>query len=302
MTVKGSQQKIVLVTGKGGVGKSLIAAAIASDRAKAGRKTLLVELGDTSYYQDLFGMAQVTHHPVPTKYGFDLALWGGESSLREYVLHYLRMEKLYNLFFDNRVMRALVNVAPGLPEIAMLGKITSGIRNVGPELAYDDIIVDSFASGHAMALLKTPRGMKEAIPLGPMGHHSAEIDQVLRDKNITSVVVVTLLEELPVVESVELVNELRKEFGLKPTIIANKVLVTEIPTHEVTKEAENSNSSLNEFAKFINGTTKRQSELLERLRESSANIVQIPQVFDTSVDQLMKEVGEAIAQSKVRNL
>lgn len=296
MTVKGSQQKIVFVTGKGGVGKSLIAAAIASDRAKSGRRTLLVELGDTSYYQDLFGLPDVTHHPSTTKYGFDLALWGGESSLREYVLHYLRMEKLYNLFFDNRVMRALVNVAPGLPEIAMLGKITSGIRKVGPSLNYDDIIVDCFASGHALALLKTARGMKEAIPLGPMGHHSAEIDLVLCDKDVTSVVVVTLLEELPVVESLELVRDLQAEFGLEATIVANRVLKSPVSENEVKAEAARSDSSLKEFANFVLGTQNRQAELISRLKMQTSTIVEVPQVFDTHVDQLLRETGASLPQ------
>ncbi len=288
-----SQQKIVFVTGKGGVGKSLIAAAIASERAKSGRKTLLVELGDSSYYQDLFSLTDVTHHPAPTKYGFDLALWGGESSLREYVLHYLRMEKLYNLFFDNRVMRALVNVAPGLPEIAMLGKITSGIRKVGPPLNYDVIVVDCFASGHALALLKTARGMKEAIPLGPMGHHSAEIDIVLRNKEITSVVVVTLLEELPVVESLELVSDLKSEFGLEPLIVANRVLKCPVSSEEVTAEAGKSDSSLNEFAKFILGTQARQTEMLERLEKFK--VIEVPQVFDTQVDRLIEQAGVSLS-------
>lgn len=296
MPFKGRQQKIVFVTGKGGVGKSLIAAAIASERAKLGRKTLLVELGDTSYYQDLFSLSEVTHLPSKTRYGFDLALWGGESSLREYVLHYLRMEKLYNLFFDNRVMRALVNVAPGLPEIAMLGKITSGIRNVGPELKYDDIIVDSFASGHALALLKTPRGMKEAIPLGPMGHHSAEIDEVLRDPKLTSVVVVTLLEELPVVESLELIADLQKEFGLKPTIVANRVLNAPVQAKEIKAEAESKDSSLSEFAKYIQGTQKRQDDLLQRLMRATDNVVEVPQVFDTDVDKLLEETGRVVSK------
>lgn len=295
MAQQAQQQKIVFVTGKGGVGKSLVAAAIASERAKSGRKTLLVELGDTSYYQDLFSLKEITHNPQPTKYGFDLALWGGESSLREYVLHYLRMEKLYKLFFDNRVMRALVNVAPGLPEIAMLGKITSGVRNVGPKLLYDEIIVDSFATGHTLALLKTARGMKEAIPLGPMGHHSAEIDEVLRNSSITSAVVVTLLEELPVVESLELIDALKAEFNIRPTVVANRVLQLPLAKAEIESEALN-NSSLSEFAKHLLGKTKSQDELLQRLKNSTDRLIEVPQVFSSKVDELIAATGAALKE------
>lgn len=285
-----SQQKIVFVTGKGGVGKSLIAASMAFDRARQGRKTLLVELGDTSYYQDLFSLqTEVTHQPQMTKYGFSVALWGGESSLREYVLHYLRMEKLYKLFFDNRVMRALVNVAPGLPEIAMLGKITSGIRHVGPELPFDDIIVDSYATGHTLALLRTPNGMKQAIPLGPMGKHSSEIDEVLHDSKITSVYVVTLLEELPVVESLELVDQLKKDFGITPTIVANRVLKIPVPNSELENEP-------GEFAKHLVGMMNRQKEMRDRL--SPQKVIEVPQIFSSNVDQLVVDSANAMGGEK----
>lgn len=296
MAINGSQ-KIVFVTGKGGVGKSLIAASIASERAKLGRRVLLVELGDTSYYRDLWQLDTIHHQPTPTKYGFDVALWGGESSLREYVLHYLRMEKLYNLFFDNRVMRALVNVAPGLPEIAMLGKITSGIRNIGPELNYDDIIVDSFATGHTMTLLKTPRGMKEAIPLGPMGHHSGEIDQVLRDPSITSLVIVTLLEELPVVESLELAENLEHELGLKPHLVANKVLNLPVDESQLNSVEK---SSLVEFARYLQGILRRQSEMLKRLKVNTSEVSEVPLVFSTNADQVILKSGEALRKLSMK--
>jgi anion-transporting ArsA/GET3 family ATPase len=144
----------VFVSGKGGVGKSLVAAALASGAAEVGRKTLLVETGDRSYYRDFLGLSRVDHEPRPSGLGFDVALWSGESCLREYVLHLLKLERLYKIFFENKVMRALVNVAPGLGEIAILGKITSGVRKVGPPLNYDTIVVDMPATGHALALQK----------------------------------------------------------------------------------------------------------------------------------------------------
>ena len=221
-----SEKRILFVSGKGGVGKSLIAAGLAKELADSGKKVLLAEIGETSYYRDFWGLKQEigqnpSKHPSEK---FDLALWSGETSLREYVLFYLKMERLYNLFFENKVMRALVNVAPGLSEIAILGKMTSGIRKVGPAMNYDIIVVDSYATGHALALLEAPKGMMEAIKFGPMGHHSREMDQVIRNEKLMGYIVITLLEELPVIESIEFRDKLKKEIGVAPMIIANKVM------------------------------------------------------------------------------
>ncbi|RYZ72083.1 MAG: arsenical pump-driving ATPase, partial [Proteobacteria bacterium] len=216
-----NDKQILFVSGKGGVGKSLVAAGLARELAKSGKRVLLAEIGETSYYKDFWNLPSIGHEPVKHPEGFDVALWSGETSLREYVLFYLKMDRLYSLFFDNKVMRSLVNVAPGLSEIAILGKITSGIRKVGPPLNYDTIIIDSFATGHALALLQAPKGMMEAIKFGPMGHHSREMDAVIKNPKQTGYIVVTLLEELPVTESLEFRETLRRELGVSADIVAN---------------------------------------------------------------------------------
>lgn len=81
-----ASKQIIFVSGKGGVGKSLIAAGIARELAQSGRRVLLAEIGETSYYQDFWSLPSVGHDPVAHPLGFDLALWSGESCLREYVL------------------------------------------------------------------------------------------------------------------------------------------------------------------------------------------------------------------------
>ena len=108
-----SGQKINFVTGKGGVGKSLFAASLALAKSKRGENVLLLEIGENSYYKDFFGLPSVTHKPVSTGLGFDVALWSGETCLHEYIHYYLKLDRLLNLFFENSVMRSLINVAPG---------------------------------------------------------------------------------------------------------------------------------------------------------------------------------------------
>jgi anion-transporting ArsA/GET3 family ATPase len=291
-------QRIIFVSGKGGVGKSLVAAAIAREQAEAGRRVLLAEIGDTSYYKDFWNLPAIGHQPVKHPYGFDIALWSGESCLREYVLYYLRMERLYALFFENKVMRALINVAPGLSEIAILGKITSGIRRVGPPLDYDLIVVDSYATGHAMALLQSPRGMMEAIQFGPMGSHSREMEAVIENPALSGYVVVSLLEEMPVVETLEFCRQLQDALGVRPDLIGNKALDLPVSREDLQKLEKADPVGLGEFARYLHAVEERQSIFFEKLKEqighSVANVHRVPLIYSAEPETLVRATAEAL--------
>lgn len=289
-----SARRIVFVTGKGGVGKSMLAATMAADQARLGRRVLLAEIGDSSYFKDFFGLPNVGYQPTATGMGFDLALWNGERALREYVLHYLKVEKIFEIFFENKVMRSLINIAPGLSEIAILGKITSGIRQVGPPLRYDLLVIDCYATGHALSLLRAPQGLIKAIPVGPMGHQSREIEKVIRDSSKVGYVTVTLLEEMPIVETLEFCRQLRAEFSIEPRLVANKVLTSSLTPEQLQWIKTNFRDDLGEFADYVAGVSKRQSEYLRLLADEGFPPVQIPLILCGDVDRLMAETGEAL--------
>lgn len=291
----------VFVSGKGGVGKSLVAAALASAAVKLGRKTLLVETGDRSYYRDFLGLSAVDHVPRPSGLGFDVALWSGESCLREYVLHLLKLERLYKIFFENKVMRALVNVAPGLGEIAILGKITSGLRKVGPPMSYDTIVVDMPATGHALAMFRAPRGMADAIQIGPIALHSGEVDRLLRDPAVSGLVVVSLLEELPVAETKEFVHSVTSEFGMPVWVVANRKLEVELSVEELEELKRNGAGEFAAYAGGIASQVRTQNEQLAVLENefgsASADghrIAVIPRLFSMDPRQMIARAEEAL--------
>jgi len=146
-------QQIVFVTGKGGVGKSLVAAALAWSRAEKGQKVLLLEFGANHFFQKFF------LNPKRLPDGLTLGNWEGEECLKEYILGYVRVERVARLFFENKVMKALIRGAPALRELALLGKLTSGLRNIGEALPYDTIVLDGYATGHFLSLLRAPVGI-----------------------------------------------------------------------------------------------------------------------------------------------
>ena len=222
---KTAKMTLHFVTGKGGVGKSAVAAALALRLANSGKKCLLVELGNQSFYKDYFNLPSLTYNSVNLRPNLDVAMWSGPECLKEYARHLLKIESLYQLFFENPVSKALLNIAPALPELAILGKITSGPpRNVGPAMPYDCIVVDAYATGHFLALMRAPSGMSQAVKFGPMGEQSRAIHRVISNPEFIKYYVVSTPEEMPISEALELSQSLESQVGLRPIQILNRVL------------------------------------------------------------------------------
>ncbi|GIL18829.1 MAG: hypothetical protein BroJett040_25800 [Oligoflexia bacterium] len=285
--------EIIFITGKGGVGKSAVAAAFALNRAQLGKKTLLVELGDQSFYSDFFNLSHVCYTPVNLKPNLDVALLSGQESLKEYALHLIKVESLYKIFFENAVTKALINVAPALPELAILGKITSGPpRNVGPKMPYDCIVVDAYASGHFEALIKAPQGMAQAIRFGPMGDQCRSIDAVLKNSNICRYYVVSLPEELPVVEACELASQIQSTLGVKPIHLLNRCL----PINDEDLHHQES-KDLQAFQKRMQQQLQHEKEFLTRLQTENHNVFRLPQIYQVDpwkvVETLAQEIPNA---------
>lgn len=220
-------KKAHLVTGKGGVGKSLFAAALAqhlsSQKGSQSPSILLTELNDHSFYRDFLNQPEINYQPIKWKQGVDLAQWAPDDCLKEYALHLLKIESLYKLFMNNPVTKSLIQVAPGLQDLALLGKITSSPRKHGPPMDYDEVVVDSYSTGHFLAMLKAPQALQEAIPFGPMGEQTKSINEWIRNPEFMQVHLVCLAEELPITESIELFLQLKNEFGIIAKFYLNKL-------------------------------------------------------------------------------
>lgn len=216
-------KKAHFVTGKGGVGKSLVAASLARALSRKNKPILLAELNETSFYKDFLGLTKISYKPADWKPGLQIAQWSPEDCLKEYALHLLKIEGLYKLFMENPVSKSLIQIAPGLHELALLGKVTSSPRKHGPPMECHQLVIDSFATGHFLSLFRAPSAMAEAIQFGPMGEQSRNIDHWIRNPEFTEIHLIALSEELIITETIELYEQLRQEFKLTPKVYLNKI-------------------------------------------------------------------------------
>lgn len=203
------QQKIILVLGKGGVGKSTLSAALSQSLAKAGKKILLVRMKDSDDPQTIKEVM---------KNLFEIELTSHEC-FQEYVALKLKIKSFYTLLLGSKLIQYLEKAAPGVKEIVLLGKIWHERKH------YDHVIVDMPSTGHALAMIHTPFNFAELFPGGPIHQDAMEMSQTLADPKQTAFLVVSLPEEMPMQEGMELCLDLATILPLnQPRFIVNRVL------------------------------------------------------------------------------
>ena len=222
--------------------------------------------------------------------------WEGEACLREYLKYLIKIDRVVKLFFDNRVMRALVQAAPALKELALLGKITSGPRRIGPPLPYDELVVDCYATGHFRALWRAPVGLAEAIPFGPMGEQSRSIVEVIRNPAETKIYVVALPEDLPVTEGLELARDVESELGQRATIVLNRWLESPLDLAKL-KTFEG-----HAFADYLAILLARQTSARETLARSGREVITLPWIFAAKDRRPNPAAGAAVGVQMIAAL
>jgi hypothetical protein len=202
---------LVLISGKGGVGRTTVAAALARAAAGAGKRVLIAASAPTDRLGRLFGQAPLGPTVTTVAPGIDAVNMTPESALREYGVLTLRSELVARALFDNRATRAFLGAVPGLDAYALLGKAwwhtTERAKGGGPR--YDLTILDGPASGHAALMLRIPGAILAAMPKGPLARDARAVDELLRDPARAALVIVTLAEELPAREARELAAAVR---------------------------------------------------------------------------------------------
>ena len=223
-------RRLILVVGKGGVGRSTAAAAIAGKCAALGKKTLLYETNANDRFGPYFGappVGDVTSQLAPNLWAINAT---PASALAEYGMMILRWKSVYEMVFENRVSKAFLRAIPGLDDYALLGKAwyhTTEEKRGAP--VWDTIVFDMPASGHSISMLRVPWVIVETVPEGPLTRDARTIKSLLCDPARTSAVLVTLAEEMPVNEAIELETKLTA-LGIVPQqLLVNQMFPRHFP-------------------------------------------------------------------------
>ena len=211
------EKRLLFVTGKGGVGKSTVAASLGLAAAARGKRTIVCEIGSQEHTSRLFNRAEVGFHEVQLEDNLWTISIDPDESMREYVLLQLKVRAMRDLLFRSRVFTYLTAATPGLKELVTIGKIwelSQLDRKVRKGRKYDLVIVDAPATGHGIGFLQTPRTFANIARVGPIHAQAQELDRYITDHASTGVAIVALPEETPVNETAALERELREEIGV----------------------------------------------------------------------------------------
>jgi len=208
-------RRLLVTTGKGGVGKTTITAALALIAARRGRRVLVCEVNTHERISALLGARPVGTEIRPVAEGVDAVVVRPQEAMRQYALMQLRFGALYKVVFENRFVARFLRFVPSLPELVMLGKILHHVR----EARWDLVIVDAPATGHGVAFLRVPRVLLDTVPPGAMRAEAEWMHGLLVDPAVTAVNLVSLPEELPVNETIELEQAVRGTLGMPPGLV-----------------------------------------------------------------------------------
>lgn len=263
-----SATRLLIVAGKGGVGKTTVTAALAKMAATAGRPATIIEvegksgIGNVFGRRDLLTYEQVELAPLVT---------GRTLTPDDALLEYLKdhgMKRISKRLAASGALDVVSTAVPGLKDILVLGKVKQ-LERAGDEL----LVLDAPAAGHAVTFLTSAAGLLDAARVGPIRAQAQDVVDLLSDPARCEVVLVTLPEETPVNEVVETAYKLEDRVGIKlGPIVVNGVypvldgLGDEPPAGDGLTPGQR--RSLREAADFRRSRQELQAEQLQRLRDA----------------------------------
>lgn len=207
-------RQLHFVSGKGGVGKSVVACALAHRFVAQGHKTLLCQVHARDTHAALLGTPPIGDEVHQVEPGLWVVNMSPAAALREYALLVLKFDTVVKAVFDNRVSQAFLRFVPGLPELNMLGKVWFHAEETteGGRPRFDRIVVDAPSTGHGLGFLRVARVMTELTGgRGPMAEKTRLMQEVIHSPERSALHVVTLPEEMPANEALEFIAHARGE-------------------------------------------------------------------------------------------
>jgi anion-transporting ArsA/GET3 family ATPase len=288
-------KRLLVVTGKGGVGKTTVAAALGLMAARQGKRTIVCEVAEQERLRGLFGGVAGGHSEqelAPRLYGISI---DPERSKEEWLHYQLRSAALAGLLGHSRIFQYLTAAAPGLTELVTIGKVWELAqlkRKTARASPYDLVIVDAPATGHGLAMLRSPRTFAEVARVGPIHRQAGIIHRFLIDPRSTGVVTVALPEEMPVNETLDLGGRLREQMGMGiDRIVVNQLLPERFTAAEAERlEAVDGSPAVRAALTEYRRARVQRSQLRRLRRFSDAPVTTLPFLFASDLGREQLEV------------
>jgi anion-transporting ArsA/GET3 family ATPase len=208
------RERLIVVSGKGGVGKTVIASAIADLCAREGN-TVLVSFDGQTERHPLFDVP-LSYEPQEAANNLSVMKVDAFAAIREYVRRKVPFSAMYDTFLKSRMFRDFAEAAPGFEELMCLGKL----YDLATDSEFTKVVFDAPATGHLKTLVDVPSATLKAVLIGPLNHNARKIQDLLMNPERTRVVLATLAEEMAVREALELEAFLDdRRMGVGPMIV-----------------------------------------------------------------------------------
>lgn len=223
------ERRLIIVTGKGGVGKTTLTAAMGRAFSKQGKRVLLAEIVPSpetpSNLHDALGGAKPTEEPALIAEQLWLCLLTPTAGHLNFLQDALPIRMLADAAMRSQALKKFLSAAPGFSDMGIMYRMLDLMKKPHPSGGpmFEICIIDSPATGHALALAQIPEFLTRVIPGGPIFRAATEGVRVLTDRKTTGCVVVTLPETLPVTEAIELEKGLGKHNLGVSAIVVNRV-------------------------------------------------------------------------------
>lgn len=275
---------LIVVTGKGGVGKTTVTAALALACARRGRSTIALEVAGQRRVPALLG------HPSAGPPGSEdqvaPQLWAStadpERALAEWAGQIIRPRALVELAVRSKAFAAFAAAAPGARELLTITKaweLGSGQRWTSGARRYDTVILDAPASGHGLAMLGAPRTYAEIARVGPVAAQARRVVAALRDPGLSAVVTVATMEETPVNETLELRERLIEQLGRPPVaVVANSVIRDGLSAAALAQLEGSLPAPVERALRSRHERSRLHATQLRRLRRGATPVIALPQL------------------------
>lgn len=285
-------KRLVFVTGKGGVGKTTVAACLARVAARARKRVILCEVA----------AEETSHDEVEVAPGIHSIAIDPEAAMREYLADQVG-GALSKVMTSSRIFTYLAAAAPGLRELLMIGKVWDlaqlDQRRTG-STPYDLVILDAPATGHALGMLRTPRTFRDVARVGPISRQAGRIDAFLTDPSLTGVVAVAAPEEMPVNETIDFIAALGEEMHMAPdAVIVNGVYPDRFRDAEIAAiEALGADTPELRAALSSHRRARHHRNQLRRLRRR-APALSLPFLFKAELDDVDLEELSLVLEGRL---